>query len=131
MSQREAAIQIRLAKARQLLQQIPVLYEHQFYGTIISRLYYACFNATKALLLTKDIITKTHRGVAGQLHEHFVKAGTFDPGRAAFLNRLMQKREQEDYGEDDIFDPQTISELIRMAFAYVAYIETLVPAPEA
>lgn len=58
MSEKEAAIQFRLEKAKNLLQEVPVLQEYAFYGTVISRLYYACFNATKALLLTKNLITK-------------------------------------------------------------------------
>lgn len=130
MNEREAAIQFRLAKAKRLLQEAPILQEHGFYGTLINRLYYACLNATRALLLTKNIMSKTHRGVANQLHQHFVITGLIDADSATFVTQLMQKREQEDYGEISTLNAHEIPGLIKKTVAYVAYIETLIPPPQ-
>ena len=71
--------------------------QHKFYITVINRLYYSCFHATKALLLTKDLIPKTHSGVVKLLHKHFVSEDAFDMTQAAFFSRLMQERIEDDY----------------------------------
>ncbi len=51
---RQQAIELKLRKARSLLNEAHVLFENKFYATVINRLYYSCFHATKALLLAKD-----------------------------------------------------------------------------
>ena len=69
---REQAIKLKLQKANALLGEAEVLMQNKFYATVINRLYYGCFHATKALLLTKDLTPKTHSGVINLLHPHFV-----------------------------------------------------------
>lgn len=60
MNPNQEIIQLKLAKAKQLFNEVNVLIDNSFYNTAINRLYYSCFHATKALLLTKDLIPKTH-----------------------------------------------------------------------
>ena len=63
-----------------------------------------CFHATKALLLTRDLVPKTHSGVVAMLHQHFVQAGLFDFEQASFFSRLMQERIEDDYNDVIIID---------------------------
>ena len=72
MSQKQEAINLILDKARALMNEVDVLIENKFYTSAISRAYYGCFHATRALLLTKDLTSKTHSGVIALLHKHFV-----------------------------------------------------------
>ncbi len=72
---KSAAIELKLTKAKLLLDEISILQQHKLNATIINRLYYACYHANKALLLTKDLIPKTHSGVISLLHKHFVNEG--------------------------------------------------------
>jgi uncharacterized protein (UPF0332 family) len=130
LNRKEAYIQFKLTRARNLLNEVPVLLEHQFYDTIINRIYYACFYATQALLTTKDLFPKTHSGIGVQLHQHFVKPGLFDEAKATFFSNLMRERMEYDYGEAFLTDAQFVSARINSAMAYVAYIETLIPALE-
>ena len=99
MSSKSDSIQLKLAKAKSLFAEVEVLMKHHFYITAINRLYYSCFHATKALLLTKDLIPKTHSGVISNLHQHFVQGGTFDFEHASFFSRLMQERIEDDYND--------------------------------
>ena len=69
---RHSSFQLKIEKARSLLTEIEVLINYKFHSTAINRIYYACFHATKAILLTKDIIPKTHSGVVAILHKYFV-----------------------------------------------------------
>ncbi len=68
MNLKDEVIKLKLSKARSLLTETEVLVANKFYTSAISRLYYCCFHATKALLLTKDLMPKTHKGTSTILH---------------------------------------------------------------
>ena len=68
MNNKDSSIRLKLSKSKALLAEVDVLVGHKFYITAINRLYYSCFHATKALLLTKDFVPKTHSGVVTILH---------------------------------------------------------------
>ena len=70
MTEKEEAIQLKLKKAKSLLSEVDTQLQHHFYGTAINRLYYSCYHATKALLLTKDLVPKTHSGVVSMLYQY-------------------------------------------------------------
>ena len=73
MSRRIEAIKLELNKAKTLMSEVDILMENKIYNTVIHTCYYNCFHATRALLLTKDFVTKTHRGISTILHQHFVQ----------------------------------------------------------
>jgi uncharacterized protein (UPF0332 family) len=126
MSNKDASIQLKLAKAKNLLSEVDVLMKHRFFATVINRLYYSCFHATKALLLTKDQVPKTHSGVVSALHQHFVQNSSFDFNHASFFSRLMQERLEDDYNDFIVVDENEVSAFIGPAKEYVAYIESLI-----
>jgi uncharacterized protein (UPF0332 family) len=126
MSSREQAIQLKMQKARSMLSEAEVLMENRFYETVINRLYYGCFHATKALLLTKDLTPKTHSGVINLLHQHFVQPGLFDMEQASFYSRLMQQRMEDDYSDQLTEDADTAAEFIEPAKEYLLYVERIV-----
>ena len=123
---KKASIKLKLQKAKLLLSEISILQQHQLNATIINRLYYSCFHATKALLLTKDLIPKTHSGVVAMLHKHFVSEGLFDIEKAAFFNRLLQERIDDDYSDLLSVDEETANEFIEPAKEYINNIEELI-----
>ena len=126
MNRKDEAIRLKLLKSQSLLAEVAVLRTHKFYVSAISRLYYSCFHATKALLLTKDLSPKTHSGVISQLHQYFVLTGLFDAAHAAFFSRLMQERIDDDYSDFMIINESDVIEFIAPAKEYVAYIEQLI-----
>jgi uncharacterized protein (UPF0332 family) len=108
--------------------EVNVQIEHHFYTTAINRLYYSCFHATKALLLTKDLVPKTHSGVVSSLHQHFVLENLFDKAHAAFFSKLMQERIDDDYSDFMLVEYDEIKEFVTPAKQYVEYIEQLIKA---
>ncbi len=126
MNSRLMAIQQKLLKANSVLSEIDVLVAHHYYATAINRLYYACFHATKALLLTKNLIPKTHSGVINLLHQHFVQSGLMDVRHAAFFSRLLQERIEDDYSDVSILNEDEVILFIQPAKEYVKYIEELI-----
>jgi uncharacterized protein (UPF0332 family) len=123
MTEKEQAIQLKLIKAKALLAEVDAQIEHRFFATAINRLYYSCFHATKALLLTKDFTPKTHSGVIAMLHQHFVLNDLFDKTHAAFFSKLMQERIDDDYSDFMVVEFEEIKEFIEPAKQYVFYVE--------
>ncbi|HEX9510680.1 MAG TPA: HEPN domain-containing protein [Puia sp.] len=126
MNDKQTSIKLKLAKARFLMAEVNILMQHHFYITAINRLYYSCFHATKALLLTKDLTPKTHSGVVSMLHQHFVQIDSFDSEQASFFSRLMQERIEDDYSDFTTVDEAAVKEFIEPARKYIAYIEQLI-----
>lgn len=126
MSPKNASIQLKLAKAKNLLAEVDILVHHKFYMTAINRLYYGCFHVTKALLLTKDLIPKTHSGTVSMLHQYFVQEGAFDFNQASFFSRLMQERIEDDYNDLLKIEEVEVMEFVEPAKEYVFYVEGLI-----
>ncbi len=123
MTEKEQAVRLKLKKARALMSEVEIQLQNKFYATAINRIYYSCFHATKALLLTKDLAPKTHSGVVAMLHRHFVSQNLFDRTHAVFFSKLMQERIENDYDDFLIVDETEVNEFIEPAKQYVSYIE--------
>ena len=126
MNRKDETIRLKLLKSQSLLEEVGLLMTHKFYVSAISRLYYSCFHATKALLLTKDLLAKTHSGVINQLHRHFVLPGLFDKVHATFFSRLMQERIDDEYSDFMIADEGEVIEYMEPGKDYVAYVSSLI-----
>jgi uncharacterized protein (UPF0332 family) len=65
-------------------------------------LYYACYYAVNALLLSKKIQAQTHAGIRQLFGLHFVKTGRIDKELGKFYSIIFDKRLTGDY--DDFVD---------------------------
>lgn len=126
MTGKEQAIELKLKKARAMMSEVDIQVQNHFYATAINRLYYSCFHATKALLLTKDLTPKTHSGIVTMLHQHFVLQDLFDKTHAAFFSKLMQERIDDDYSDFMVSEFDEVKEFIEPAKRYIAYVEQLI-----
>lgn len=126
MTLKDETIQLKLAKAHSLLSEIDVMMTNKFYTSVVSRLYYSCFHATKALLLTKDLMPKTHKGTSTILHQRFVSNDLFDKQKADFFNDIMQERIEDDYNDFMILDEKEVIGFIEPAKLYVEYVSKLI-----
>jgi uncharacterized protein (UPF0332 family) len=105
MSPKNASIQLKLAKAKNLLAEVDVLVHHKFYMTAINRLY--C-------------------GTVSMLHQYFVQEGSFDFNQASFFSRLMQERIEDDYKDLLKIEEVEVMEFVEPAKEYVIYLEGLI-----
>lgn len=126
MNDRLLSIQLKLTKAKTLISEAQILVENKGYNSVISRLYYACYHATCALLLTRELQSQTHKGLSIILSKEFILKGAFDPDKSAFFARLMQERMDEDYGDFIIADEGIIAEFFQPAKQYIDYIERII-----
>ncbi len=72
---RAALIDYRLERAHSTLGEADLLYNGEYFNAAVNRSYHACYYATIALLLSRNIETSTHNGVKTQLSMHFVRTG--------------------------------------------------------
>jgi uncharacterized protein (UPF0332 family) len=79
-----------------------VLAEKGFWNSAVNRLYYALFYAVNALLVVKDISTKSHSATKSKFSLHFIKTGKFDKKYGKLLSELYDWRQKGDY--ENIFD---------------------------
>lgn len=126
MSRRNEAIKFKMKKSAVFMLEADTLFKNKFYNTLVSRLYYSCFHATKALLLTKDLVSKTHSGTVSLLNQKFVKENNFDSGHAAFFQNLMKKRVHSDYDDFIIIDEAQVIGFLEPSKQYVKYVSKLI-----
>jgi uncharacterized protein (UPF0332 family) len=119
-------IRLKIEKAKSMMAEVDVQIQNRFYITAINRLYYSCYHATKALLLTKNLVPKTHSGVIVLLNQHFVLPGFFSESKSSFLSKLMHERIDDDYGDFLILDFEDVKEFIEPGKEYFDYVLKLI-----
>ena len=112
-----------LSAARHLLQ-------GGFANDAISRAYYAAFHWARALLVSKGIEPKTHRGVIQLLGLHFVKNGRLSYKVSAMLAHLETYRELSDYTSASQFTEEQAQAEVARAAQFVAKCRALLKGPK-
>ena len=74
-----------------------LLLDNQHYRACVSRAYYAMYYATQALLINKNLASRTHKGVIQQFSQNFVKTGEVPVEMAKDLKRVYDLRQLSDY----------------------------------
>ena len=69
-----------------------------------NRIYYACFYAVTALLLTKNLSSSKHSGVVALFNRHFIKTGIVSIEMGKFYSTIFDNRLESDYA--DWIEPQ-------------------------
>jgi uncharacterized protein (UPF0332 family) len=123
---REAIVAYRLEKAHKTLEEIPIHIEHQLWNTAVNRLYYACFYAVNALLISRQIETKSHSGALRMLSLHFTKTQKLSIELNRFYADLFENRQSGDYTDFTYFDREMVEELYEQAIEFVEAIENLI-----
>ena len=109
---RAALVRYRMARASEVLAEVHVHVEHRFWNTAVNRLYYACYYAVSALLLSKGISATTHSGVRQMFGLHFIKEELIPKDLGKFYSDIFDMRQTGDYEdyldftEEDVLDLQ-------------------------
>ena len=85
-------VQYRLARAREALAEASLLLDSGHANTGVNRLYYACFYAVSALLLTKGLTATSHSGLRTLFHQHVIRPGLLPLGQGPLYDRLFDQR---------------------------------------
>lgn len=104
-----------IEEAESKLESAKILYENGRYGDAISRAYYTMHYAARALLSTKNIFPKTHKGVIAQLGLEFVKEGIIEEYHLKAMSTAKESRERADYGAGYEFTEEEAESIIEFA----------------
>lgn len=96
-----------------------------FYNDAISRAYYAAYHWARALLASRGIEPRSHRGVIQLLSLHFVKDGPLSQEAAAALAQLETYRELCDYTSTSAFTQPHTLEAIDRAERFISACQTV------
>jgi len=70
---RQEYINYRFKRAEESFEDALILAEKERWNSVINRLYYACYYAVSALLLQKNVETKSHDGARRQFGNFIIK----------------------------------------------------------
>jgi uncharacterized protein (UPF0332 family) len=117
----------RLSRAKETLEEARVMFgSGHFYGAA-NRIYYACFYAAVALLLTKNLSSSKHSGVLGLFNKNFVKSGHIPKDMGKFYSRMFDNRLESDYGELIEIEPDEIRRDLATAAEFIDLIAEMIP----
>ena len=98
-SETRILVQYRLDWAREALAEAILLLDSGHANTGVNRLYYACFYAVSALLLTKGLTATSHSGLRTLFHQHLIRPGLLPLGQGQLYDRLFDQRQRSDYAD--------------------------------
>jgi uncharacterized protein (UPF0332 family) len=86
-----------ITRAEVRLKAAEYLYEKGFYEDAVSRAYYSMYFAATALLLTKNITVKTHKGLISKFGMEFVNKDVVEGYYGRALRIAEELREESEY----------------------------------
>ena len=116
----------RLERARESLEEARILLDRGYGNTFVNRLYYACFYAVSALLLTKGLSSAKHSGIRSLFHQSIVKSGLVDLESGQLYDRLFDNRQKGDYTDLVRFDPHEVGDWYDDARRFVYVVGDIV-----
>lgn len=116
---REANARDEMARGNEALQEARVLLREDLFNGAVSRAYYAAYHWASALLVSKGLEPRTHRGKIQMVSLHFVRTGLLSDGAAGQLSRLADFRELGDYSAAVVFEQSDARDAIRRAEAFI------------
>lgn len=110
-----AAVYDALKKAEHFLEDAQFNLGGGKFDTVANRAYYCAYTSIKALLLAKNISSKTHSGSHSQFNKYFILTGIFDPKYATYLSRLYDLRQITDYDFSTFIDQESAEMAVKYA----------------
>ena len=121
-----ALVSYRLERANETIDEARTLFDAGHINAYVNRLYYACFYAVSALLLTKDLSTSKHGYLRSLFHKEFVKTGTIPKELGKHFDLLFDNRQKGDYGDLVVFKADNVVDWLAHTQTFVRHIETLI-----
>ncbi len=90
-------IKYRLEKAWSTFRDAELLVNENRKGSALNRMYYSCFYAVLAALLSIDKNAKTHKGVKSLFSEHFIYTGIIPNELGKFYGKIFNQHMEQDY----------------------------------
>ncbi len=102
------------------------MWQMEHFNTYINRLYYACFYAVSALLLTEGLSATRHAGIRNLFAQQFVKTERISPEYGELYFDLFQCRLKSDYADQYQADPKVTGAWLALATSFIEEIDRLI-----
>jgi len=122
----KALIVYRMERAHEAIEEAKMLFDAGHINAYVNRLYYACFYAVSALLLTKDFSTSKHGYLRSLMHREFVKTGLIPKELGKHFDMLFDNRLEGDYADFARFKADEVSGWLERTQEFVRHIEGLI-----
>ena len=120
-------VQYRLERAREAIDEARILFKAGHMNTYVNRLYYACFYAISALLLTKGLSTSKHTHLRALLHKEFIRTGSIPAELGKFFDLVFNNRQKGDYSDLVEFQAEQVEGWLNKTTEFVKYIAEMIP----
>jgi uncharacterized protein (UPF0332 family) len=115
-----------MERAREAIKEASLLLKAGHLNAYVNRLYYACFYAVSALLVTRGISTSKHGQLRSLLHRDFVKTGLIPTELGRHFDRLFSNRQEGDYADFVVFKADEVRTWLDETIVFVDYIDGLI-----
>ena len=122
----KALIEYRMERARESLDEAKMLFDAGHFNAYVNRLYYACFYAISALLLTRDFSTSKHGYLRSLMHREFVKTGVIPKNLGTHFDLLFDNRHKGDYDDFIRFKAEDVVGWLEKTQDFIRYIEGII-----
>jgi len=122
----KALINYRMERAHEAIDEAKMLFDAGHINLYVNRLYYACFYAVSALLLTKNLSTSKHGYLRSLMHREFVKTGLIPKELGGHFDLLFDSRLKGDYADFASFKADDVGDWLEGTQAFVRHIEGLI-----
>ncbi len=116
----------RISRAHEAIEEARILFDAGHLNAYVNRLYYACFYAISALLLTRNLSTSKHGYLRSLLHKEFVKTGSLPQEMGEHFDLLFNNRQKGDYADLVVFEADKVAGWLAQTRTFVSHIEGLI-----
>ncbi len=103
--------------------------ERSLFNDAVNRIYYACFYAVSALLISKALSSSKHSGVRSLFERYFVKDGPLPRQMGRFYHQLFDARQDCDYADFATFAQEEVEAWFGEAKEFIAKITGQIATP--
>jgi len=118
-----ALVRYRLERAKETLDEAKVLFDARHINTYVNRLYYACFYAVSALLISREESSSKHGHLRSLFHKEFIKTGLLPIESGKHFDLLFQSRQKGDYSDYVTFEADDVKDWLGKTKDFVDQIE--------
>lgn len=113
----------RLEQAKDDLKASKTLYKEKLYKAANNRAYYSIFHSIRSVLSLEPIDFKRHKDVIAYFNQHYVKMEVFPKEFGRKISKANQIREDSDYDDDFLINPEQTLQQIETAESLIKEVE--------
>lgn len=125
-NEEKALIAYRMERAKEAIIEAKTLFDAGLLNAYVNRLYYACFYAISALLLTKNLSSSKHSYLRSLMHREFVKPGLIPKELGKHFDLLFNNRMKGDYGDFVKFQVEAVKGWLDSTQKFVNHAENII-----